>query len=102
MSTSVIQIRVDDELKKQADFICGELGIDLPTAIRMFLKRTVLHNGIPFSMVLTDRSYNEASAVRALWQLSEDARNNGTANMTLEEIDQEIEEVRSRRTERKI
>ena len=52
MATSVVQFRVDDELKEQASEVCEELGIDLPTALRMFMKRTVAENGIPFSMTL--------------------------------------------------
>ena len=52
MPTTVMQVRVDEELKKQAAAVCEELGLDLPTAIRMFMKRTVLQNGIPFSMTL--------------------------------------------------
>lgn len=52
MATSVVQFRVDDELKAQASEVCEELGIDLPTALRMFMKRTVAEKGIPFSMTL--------------------------------------------------
>ena len=50
MAISVMQFRVDDELKAQATAVCENLGIDLPTALRMFMKRTVLVNGIPFSI----------------------------------------------------
>ena len=52
MATSVMQFRVDEELKAQASEVCEELGIDLPTALRMFMKRTVAENGIPFDMKL--------------------------------------------------
>lgn len=58
MATTVMQIRVDEELKERAAAICDGLGIDLPTAIRMFMKRTVLQNGIPFSMTLPKQDYN--------------------------------------------
>ena len=52
MSTSLIQIRVEDNLKKKAAQIYSDLGIDISTAVRMFLKRTVMENGIPFNMKL--------------------------------------------------
>lgn len=97
MATSVVQIRVDDDLKNQATAICEELGIDLPTAIRMFLKRTVMQNGIPFSMTLPNRDYKATRAVRAMQQLSDEAQKNGTAAMTLEEINEEINSVRRER-----
>ncbi|MBO7078577.1 MAG: type II toxin-antitoxin system RelB/DinJ family antitoxin, partial [Bacilli bacterium] len=38
---TVLQVRVDEELKNQAGAIYNELGMDLSTAIRMFLKRSV-------------------------------------------------------------
>lgn len=49
MATSVTQIRIDEDLKNQATAIFEELGLDFPTAVRIFLKRTILQNGIPFS-----------------------------------------------------
>ncbi len=59
MATTVMQVRVDEELKERVAAICDGLGIDLPTAIRMFMKRTVLQNGIPFSMTLPKQDYND-------------------------------------------
>lgn len=97
MATSVMQVRVDDEMKAQATAICEELGIDLPTAIRMFMKRMVLQNGIPFSMTLPNKPYNGYKGVLAMRQLSEEAKRNGTAGMTLEEINEEIAAARKER-----
>ena len=65
MATSVTQLRIDEDLKNQATAIFEELGLDLPTAVRMFLKRTVIQNGIPFSMTLPKQEYKAARAVRA-------------------------------------
>ena len=90
MSTSLLQVRVDDELKAQAAAVYEELGIDLPTAIRMFLKRSVLVNGVPFGMTLPKNDYRSVRALRALQELSDNAKLNGTADMTLEEINAEI------------
>lgn len=100
MATSVVQVRVDDELKVQASEICDKLGIDLTTAIRMFMKRMVFQNGIPFSMTLPNKPYDGIKGVLALHQLSEEAKLNGTANMTLEEINEEIAAARKERDER--
>ena len=84
MATSVMQVRVDDELKAQAAAIYEDLGIDLSTAIRMFLKRTVIQNGITFSMTLPRKDYKADRAVRA-------------ADMTLEDINAEIAATRAER-----
>ena len=97
MATSVTQLRIDEDLKNQATAIFEQLGLDLPTAVRMFLKRTVIQNGIPFSMTLPKQEYQATQAVRAMQQLSSDAQANGTADMTLEEINAEIEAARRER-----
>lgn len=101
MATSVMQIRVDDDLKAQAAAVFDKLGIDTPTAVRMFMKRAVLENGIPFRMTLPREDNAEPRAIRAMKQLSEEAKQNGTADMTLEEINAEIDTVRSERKARK-
>ncbi len=100
MAETVMQFPVDDDLKVQASAVCEELGIDLSVAIRMFMKRIVLTNGIPFSMTLPQKDYKNSRAVRAMYQLSEEAKRNGTANMTLDEINAEIDAARRERAER--
>ena len=47
MATTLVQVRIDDELKNQATAVYDALGIDLSTAVRMFLKRSVMVNGVP-------------------------------------------------------
>lgn len=101
MATSVMQIRVDDDLKDNAAAVFDKLGIDTPTAVRMFMKRVVLENGIPFRMTLPKTETNESRAVRAMKQLSAEAAQNGTADMSLEEINAEIDAVRAERRARK-
>ncbi len=94
MSTTLVQVRVDDELKNQATAVYDALGIDLSTAVRMFLKRSVMVNGVPFDMILPKSDYKAEKAARALQELSSAAMENGTAEMSLEEINAEIEAVR--------
>lgn len=45
---SSVQVRIDDNLKKEADKLFNDLGLDMSSAIRLFLKQAVLHNSIPF------------------------------------------------------
>lgn len=86
MATSVMQIRIDDELKAKASAVFEQLGIDVPTAVRIFLKRAVLENGIPFSMTIP----KENKGLTAIRLLQESAVKNGLSDMTLEEINEEI------------
>jgi addiction module RelB/DinJ family antitoxin len=53
--TNLIQVRVDAELKRQAEELFADLGIDTPSAIRLFLKQAVSKNGIPFPITRPDK-----------------------------------------------
>lgn len=46
--TKAIQIRIDDKLKRESDRILEHLGLDAPTAVRLFLRRVVMTKSIPF------------------------------------------------------
>jgi len=101
MASSVIQIRIDEDLKNEAAAVFDRLGIDTPTAVRMFMKRAVLENGIPFRMTIPKTELNDSRAIRAMKQLSDEAVENGTADMSLDEINAEIDAVRAERRAQK-
>ncbi len=48
--TKAIQIRVDEKLKKKVDIIFYDMGLDMPTAIRLFLKKVAVTKSIPFEL----------------------------------------------------
>lgn len=52
IAMSQIAVRVDDELKKEATAIFNELGLDMTTAVKLFLKQSVLTRSIPFDVKL--------------------------------------------------
>ena len=91
---AIIQFRVDDELRAEATAIYEKLGIDLSTAMRMFLKRSVSANSIPFSMVLPEEKSTENKALAFMKELNASAEKNGTADMSLNEINEEISTYR--------
>lgn len=45
-----VTFRVDDELKKQAEDLFSELGMNLSTAFNIFLRQSVREQQIPFSI----------------------------------------------------
>ena len=49
---SQIAVRVDDQLKKEATALFNELGLDMTTAVKLFLKQSVLTRSIPFEVKL--------------------------------------------------
>ena len=49
-NNGIINIRVDNEIKKQASELFNSLGLNMSTAINMFLNKCINENGIPFEI----------------------------------------------------
>lgn len=45
-----INLRVDDEVKKQAELVCNDIGISLSSAINIYLKKLGREYRIPFDV----------------------------------------------------
>lgn len=58
MATTLMQIRVDSKLKKEADKLFNELGLDTTTAVRIFLKQALNKQGLPFRVQSKKRDYD--------------------------------------------
>lgn len=50
---SVLQIRLEESLKNEVSSLFDQLGIDIPTAVRMFFKRAIVEKGLPFEVKTT-------------------------------------------------
>lgn len=73
MSTvSNLQIRLDSNLRNEAQNILNEMGMDVSTAVRIFLNQVVIERGLPFRPSL-DPFYNPAN-INHLKQALEDVR----------------------------
>ena len=53
-----ISLRVDDEIKRNAERTLNEIGLSMSTAINIFLKTVVRENRIPFELS-ADPFYNK-------------------------------------------
>lgn len=53
MSISNMSIRIDSDVKAKAQALFSALGIDMTTAINIFLRQAIQHQGIPFNVTLT-------------------------------------------------
>ncbi len=47
---SSVQVRLDESLKREAEIVFENIGVDAPTAIRMFFKKVVATRSIPFAL----------------------------------------------------
>ena len=74
MATTNINVRVDAELKKSAEDLFKDLGLNMSTAITMFLRSAVSHDGIPFEV---KRMTPNAETKAALAEYDEMIKNPG-------------------------
>ena len=49
-TTTNFSVRMDSEIKKQCEALYGELGINLTTAINVFLRQSLRAGGFPFDV----------------------------------------------------
>ncbi len=92
---ALVQARMDKKLRDEVAEIYEALGMDLPTAIRMFFARTKMVRGIPFETTLPDKVITRSEALGIF-----DAMRNEAANvpeMSLDEINAEIHQARAAR-----
>lgn len=60
MATTSITIRMDEKLKKQAEILFEDMGLNMTTAFTIFTKAVVRQNKIPFE-ITADPFYSEAN-----------------------------------------
>lgn len=89
-NAALVQVKVDTEIKEDVSRIYENLGLDLPTAIRIFFKKSIAVGGLPFEL------RDETAQNR--WNIYKEARNaiqkNNVPEMSIDEINAEIAEVR--------
>ena len=59
MPTTTMTIRMDANLKREADTLCKEMGMTLSTAFNIFAKAMVRKRGIPFAVTGNTSLYDE-------------------------------------------
>ena len=91
VNTGLVQVKVDTKTKKEVTSIYESLGLDLPTAIRIFFKKSIAVGGLPFDLRNDNRSER--------WDIYKEARDsiqkNNVPEMSLNEINAEISAVRA-------
>lgn len=65
---TTLNVRVDEKLKKQASELFADLGLDMSTAVNMFLRQAVIKDGLPFDVV---REVPNAETLAAMAEVEE-------------------------------
>ena len=91
MAQATFSVRMDEVLKKQFDELCQEFGMSTSTAINVFARAVVRQRRIPFEISSPDKDITREGAMQAFKTLRAQAKNNGVADMSLDEINKEID-----------
>ncbi len=90
-NTSMLHIRIDEQLKVQATETLAKMGLMVSDAVRVFLKRVVAEQQIPFAIKVpneqTQEAMREAAQILKLGQ---------TRRMTAQEVFDELDQKVSR------
>lgn len=90
MSTTNLNIRTEKKVKEKAEAIFSELGLNMTTAINIFLKTTIRENGIPFELKLNIPNKLTLSAIEEGRKIASDDSIKGYLN--IEELRKNLEE----------
>lgn len=94
MAQATFSVRMDETLKKQFDGLCQEFGMNATTAINVFARAVVRQRKIPFEIASAESQISREGAMQAFMELRAQARENGVADMGLDEINKEIDSSR--------
>ena len=72
METAIVQAQVDMNIKNEASRLFDNLGLDMSTAINIFLKKCLQEGGIPFDVKVI-KYYKNNEGMRALLSLQQQA-----------------------------
>ena len=72
MPTVQTQIRIDSGVKKQANELFNELGLDMSSAVNIFLRQCILRGGLPFKVEVPQYSTELLSAADEAKRISRD------------------------------
>ena len=72
MANCVVQVRVDEKIKQKADKLFDDLGLDTPTAIRIFLTQALKSHGLPFDVRCP---VNNAKTLEAMDEIEDHIKN---------------------------
>ena len=71
-STTNISIRMDSDLKAQADALFGELGMNLSTAFNVFVRQSLREGRIPFDISLNQPNKETIAAMLEAEKIAKD------------------------------
>ena len=91
---ATINIRVDDDVKQKAATLFADLGMDLSTAVNVFLRKSIMTDGIPFELRRETPNAETLAALEELRQIQSGkihAKMYSDIDAMFEELDRDAE-----------
>ena len=85
MSMKLVNIRMDEDLKKEMEIICNDLGINITTAFTIFAKKLTREKRIPFNVSIDPFYSNEN--IKALENSINGVKDGKIIMKTIEELE---------------
>ena len=83
-----MNIRIDDDLKVSAEALFSNLGLNVSTAVTMFIRQAVRQGGIPFEITTrVDPFWNEANQAHLKRVIGDLNAGKGLIVKTMEELE---------------
>ncbi len=74
MAQTNINIRIDEDLKKEFDNLCNKLGLTMTTAFNIFAKTVVRQQRIPFEISLDIPNAETIAAIKEVQEMKKDPK----------------------------
>lgn len=81
MATVPTQIRIDADIKQQATALFGHLGLDMSSAVNLFLHQCILRGGLPFAVEVPKYNQSVLDAMAEARRISRNLAVPGCASM---------------------
>lgn len=84
---TTVSLRFDDEMKKQLDEMCDEMGMNLTTFFMIYAKKALRDRRIPFEVAAPLDSFYSDSNMKQLRKASQQIKNGQVIVKTMEELE---------------
>ena len=84
---TTISLRFEDEMKKQLDEMCDEMGMNLTTFFMIYAKRALRDRRIPFEVTAPVESFYSDSNLEQLKKANRQVKNGQVIVKTMEELE---------------
>lgn len=87
MKDTVLHVRVNNDIKQEAEEVLSDLGLTMSVAVNMFLKKVCIEHGIPFELKYEDYNEKTKKAIEESYAIREDTVKYNTVDELFEDAE---------------